>query len=145
MLQVRLVSAVDATIDARAPFRVKCPRCAGKADGIMSHDGARVTYREIYGGGHTEPWVRGTQVRRVLCSDCRLVKTARDGQDYKLWYRTTFKGHTLWACNEAHIESLIEVLGSGRSMTGTPYEGLPKWMVTDREKVIGALRRLSSR
>lgn len=140
------MSAVDATIDARAPvFRVKCPRCAGKADGIMSHDGARVTYREIYGGAHTEPWVRGTQLRCVLCSACDLVKTAGDGQDYELWYRTSFKSHTLWACNEAHIESLIDALGSRTSMTGTAYEALPKWMVTDRQKVIAALRRLSSR
>ena len=136
---------MDDIIDAQVLFRVKCPRCSGKADGIMAPHGARTTYREIYASESAESWVRGAQLRRLLCPHCGLAKdVAVPGTDYELWYRMSFKGHTLWACNEDHISSLIEVLASGRSMTGTPYEALPEWMITDRDKIIAALRKLRS-
>jgi hypothetical protein len=54
----------------------------------------------------------------------------------------TTEGHTLWARNEEHAHALIEWLSSGRSGTGTSYETLPKWMITDRAKVVAKLRKL---
>lgn len=111
---------------------IRCPNCAEKADGMVA-PGLRSTYRDLY------PDFR---VERIVCPSCGLAKTVEPGTSYELYYRTNFRGHTLWARNEAHIDALIAWLSSGRSATGTEFEALPQWMVSDRAKVVERLRRL---
>jgi hypothetical protein len=115
-------------------YAIRCPRCSAKANGIMRPEGTKGTYREVYVAHRLE---------RIVCSSCGLIQEIGPGaDDYELWYKTDFKGHTLWARNEEHVLGLIEWLSSGRSATGTPYEALPQWMVTDRAKVVANLRKL---
>lgn len=100
----------------------------------MRPEGTKGTYREVYVAQRLE---------RILCSSCGLIQEIGSGpHDYELWYKTDFRGHTLWARNEEHAHHLIEWLSSGRSATGTSYEALPQWMVTDRAKVVAKLRKL---
>ena len=109
----------------------------------MNSDGGRSTYRDIYGASNAEDWVRGTLAERILCGHCGLLRVAKDRPlEFELWYRANVRGHTLWAYNEEHIDSLIAVLAGERPQTGTPHEALPGWMLRDRAKVIDALRKL---
>ena len=118
-------------------FAVKCPRCASKAEGITKPSGTKGTYREVY---------VDFRIDRILCAHCGLAKSASTSPlPYELWYRSNFRGHTLWARNEDHVDSLIEHLTHGRSLTGTSYEALRRWMVTNRSKVVEALRKLRER
>ena len=103
----------------------------------MQPAGTKGTYRELY---------VDHRLARIVCSSCKLAQdVGPDSRDYELWYKTDFKGHTLWARNEEHAHALIEWLSSGRSATGTIYEALPRWMVTDRAKVVAKLRKLVAR
>jgi hypothetical protein len=117
-------------------YRIRCPRCAGKADGVMVPSGTRGTYREVY---------LDYRLERIICPSCGLATIVEPGTGYELYYRVDFRGHTLWARNEAHIDELIAWLTSGRSATGTPFEALPKWMLRDRAKVVERLRALRDR
>lgn len=100
----------------------------------MTPSGTKGSYREVY---------VAHRLVRIVCPHCKLIQeVGPGGLDYELWYKTEFKGHTLWARNEAHAHALIEWLSSGRSGTGTRYEALPQWMVTDRAKVVAKLRKL---
>lgn len=93
-------------------------------------------------GSYREPYV-AHRLERIVCDGCGLAKDVGPTEgDYELWYETDFKGHALWARNEQHARALIEWLSSGRSATGTPFEALPQWMVTDRVKVVAKLRKL---
>jgi len=115
-------------------YAIRCPRCAAKADGIMRPEGTRGSYREVYVDHRLE---------RIVCHGCGLAQAVGPGgHDYELWYKTDFRGHTLWARNEAHVHALIEFLSSHRSGTGTAFEALPQWMITDRAKVVAKLRKL---
>ena len=115
-------------------YTLRCPRCAGKATGIMKESGTRGSYREVY---------IAFRLARLVCDHCKLVREPAPGSDaYELYYKTNFRGHTLWARDERHIDALIEFLESTRSATGTSFEALPKWMITDRAKVVAALRKL---
>lgn len=100
----------------------------------MTPSGTKGSYREVY---------VDHRLARIVCPSCSLVQeVGPGGRGYELWYKTDWKGHTLWARNEEHAHALIEWLSSGRSGTGTPYEALPKWMITDRAKVVAKLRKL---
>jgi hypothetical protein len=114
-------------------YRIRCPRCAGKADGVMVPSGVRGTYRDVY---------LDHRLDRIVCPSCGLATTVALGTGYELFYRADFRGHTLWARNEEEIDALIDWLLSGRSGTGTAFEALPQWMITDRAKVVERLRKL---
>lgn len=117
-------------------YRIRCPRCAGKADGVMVPCGTRGTYREVYVDYRLE---------RIVCPSCGLATIVKFGTSYEFYYRTDFRGHTLWARNEAHIDALIAWLTSNESATGRQFETLPKWMLRDRAKVAEHLRTLRDR
>lgn len=114
-------------------YRIRCPRCAGKADGVMVLSGTRGTYREVY---------LDYRLERIICPACGLATNVEPGTGYELYYRTDFRGHTLWARNEDHIDALVAWLTSNTSATGTPFEALPQWMLRNRAKVVECLRSL---
>ena len=132
-------------------YIIKCPQCSCKAVAIMKAVAIKGTYREpTYKMG----------VRRLICQSCGLSKevTAADSDVYELWYRTGYRGHSLWAVNLEHLSFLIswlsgEIRKSDVRLAGHTHprfddriiaESLPKWMVLakNRPGVLKCLRKL---
>jgi hypothetical protein len=123
-------------------YNVKCPRCFAKAEAIMKQPGiCSGTYRE----GFYLPIAR-----LITCNKCGFIKelSKANGTNYELWYKTKFKNHTLWAYNEAHIDFLINWLSKNMNKHNLEFfdriklEVLPKWLITNRLKVIDKLKKL---
>jgi hypothetical protein len=122
---------------------VVCPRCSGRA----------VVRRQ------------GEAGRRLTCPQCGLAReesgtTSRWGEPVdpwfgeRLWLRADFRGHTVWAFNQAHLRELRNhVSASRRQRTparGAPMsmvEKLPGWLTSakHRDDVVAVLDRLGGR
>ena len=99
-------------------------------------------------GSYREP-ICGVGVERILCSNCALARDVKAGDEnkYELWFKTIFKGHSLWANNEQHIDLLIDWLSGNmaRKDSDSYLEILPQWMITNKDKVVEKLKQLKSR
>lgn len=126
-------------------YAVKCPKCNEKADSIMQEYGTCGTYREAF---------VNYVPRRIICTNCGFTKEYAAEQQYKIeyWYKTDFREHTLWAENLACLNHLIEYLSKNihnkavmNSIDRAVFEVLPKWMITNRKKVLEKLIQLRNK
>jgi hypothetical protein len=125
-------------------YAIECPRCAGRAWAEMTPTGRAGTYRE--------PTLR-MGVRRSGCDACGYFRDVPPAasDDYLLWFRTDFRGHTLWATNETHLDFLVAWLSGALPTDDLPWpdralvECLPRWLLKDRAAVVDRLRRLRAR
>jgi hypothetical protein len=114
-------------------YKIKCPKCSAKADAVMTKSGIKGTYREP-----TANFI----AKRIECKKCGLIRDKLDNKnlDFELWYKTDFKGHSLWAVNENHLDFLIGWLNGKMNSKDLGYierayaETLPKWIVTNKKK-----------
>lgn len=125
-------------------YDVVCPGCGRRAWARMVAGRLAGTYREPR---------RRNVARRIGCDHCgrsQEVSPAR-GEDYRLWFRVDFQGHTLWANNEVHLDFLIAWLEGDLDPKRLEFpdralvEALPRWMLQARRAVAERLRRLKAR
>lgn len=134
-MAVPLIRRPENIIHKMIIYKIKCPSCAQQADSLMKAEGLKGTYRELY--ANYIPY-------KVVCAKCGLIKEIEDGLNYRyeLWFKTSFKGNSLWAYNIKHINEMITWLEKGKRTPGDYYESLPNWMVTNRQAVIKKLEQL---
>ena len=122
-------------------YKIKCPHCSAKADAIMTKCGIKGTYREP---------IHSYIAERIKCQKCGLIrnKSKNEGLDYELWYKTDFKGYSLWAVNEKHLNFLIEWLNGMMNKSELNHferayaEILPKCVITNKIKAANKLVKL---
>lgn len=125
-------------------YKIKCPKCAAKAEAVMMKGRIKGTYREP-----TANFV----ATRIQCEQCGLVRDRNNDAAlaYELWYKTDFKGNTLWAVNERHIDFLINWLSGKMNKNDLSYfertyaEILPKWLIINKEKAVVRLKKLKEK
>lgn len=125
-------------------YAIECPRCGRRGWAEMAADGVAGTYRE--------PTLR-MGARRIGCDGCGFFREVPPGQggDYRLWYRASHRGHTLWARSDGHLEFLIAWLSGDMNQSRLAWvdrvfvECLPKWMLVDRAAVVAKLRQMQRR
>ncbi len=100
-------------------------------------------------GTYREP-MHNYIAERIECQKCGLIrnKSKNEGLDYELWYKTDFKGYSLWAVNEKHLNFLIEWLKGKMNKCELNHferayaETLPKWVITNKIKAADKLMKL---
>ena len=118
-------------------YTIVCPKCCAKANGYTKGHKAKGTYREAT----FEP-----TVNKIDCPGCGFSKENNESKplEYELWYKTNFRSHVLWARNEEHLTLLIDWLSGNMNKpeSDSYLETLPNWMITNKNKVAGKLKKL---
>ena len=125
-------------------YKVKCPQCKKKAVAVMGGPG-------VLSGTYKEVSYR-LKAKLIQCDNCGFIKQLSDANwnDYKLWYKTKLKGHSLWAVNDRHLDFMIawfsqKILKPYSDLCeSSEVEVYPKWMITNKDKTLKKLIKLKN-
>ena len=122
-------------------YDVRCPGYGRRAAAAMVPHGPKGTYREAG---------IGMRCQRITCIQCGLIRelTPERGQEFEFWYRTSVRGHTVWATTRKHLDFLVAWMTSQVDERDLPWwdasliEPLPSWRKEHRGEAAAALRAL---
>lgn len=128
-------------------IRVRCPRCASRADVHVQDAEVRLTCGVCGGVQRLSAWPPGEPL------PFRAAHAAVVSHRLDLWYEAPCCGETLWALDEVHLDYLARFVASRHRSAEFPSppgcrqlaDKFPAWLVAAkyRDEVLRVLARLA--